>query len=413
MKWLVAKIQITGGINDGLNKPISIVVFGYVNKMGKKKNIVVDDSTRLKLFLFTAKEYIRFSDYFQNVVEKLDNEGTSNENRYIALQTLLLIMRKYESFSDVTYLKEVLISAEKECSDHIKDFQALQNRLLSVENGTYEVILSDGSKRSLREAIEDIQYGLYLHAEQRRIENLIQSDEEVFLYVVNDYLTIWDQLIRDTYAVLSPIVSGQYVRANSSKAAVVFKGSNPSQTQDIKNAPYWSNLRGKDVDSIELKNAFKTIPKEDRIILQKVGVFLDEVQKDNPNLLVLKKLTFPPLRNDWGDFSKIHSELSGIEFGISNKVRYNESKDIAYVLIIPNVPPKAGFLINQPQYSHEIKWVSLVNENKKWGWRIIHIGERVTQYKMSGSLIDWFKYTIDEVVKWNRKRQRNVRKRTN
>lgn len=381
--------------------------------MGKKKNIVVDDITRLKLFLFTAKEYIRFSDYFQNVVEKLDNEGTSNENRYIALQTLLLIMRKYESYSDVTYLKEVLISAEKECSDHIKVFQGLQNRLLSIENETYEVILSDGSKRSLREAIEDIQYGLYLHAEQRRIEDLIQSDEEVFLYVVNDYLTIWDQLIRDTYAVLCPIVSGQYVRANSSKAAVVFKGSNPSQTQDIKNAPYWSNLRGKDVDSIELKNAFKTIPKEERIILQKVGVFLDEVQKDNPNLLVLKKLTFPPLQNDWGDFSKIHSELSGIEFGISNKVRYNENKDIAYVLIMPNVPPKAGFLINQPQYSHEIKWVSLVNENKKWGWRIIHIGERVTQYKMSGSLIDWFKYTIDEVVKWNRKRQRNARKRTN
>ena len=80
---------------------------------------------------------------------------------------------------------------------------------------------------------------------------------------------------------------------------------------------------------------------------------------------------------------------------------------------MPNVPPKAGFLINQPQYSHEIKWVSLVNENKKWGWRIIHIGERVAQYKMSGSLIDWFKYNIDEVVKWNRKRQRNARKRTN
>lgn len=380
--------------------------------MGKKKNIAVDDSTRLKLFLFTAKEYIRFSDYFQNVVEKLENDSAPSENRYIALQTLLLIMRKYGSNSDVTYLKEVLISAEKEHIDHIKEFQALKNRLASIENADYEVVLSDGSKRSLREAIEDIQYGLYLHAEQRKVEDLIQSDEELFLYVVNDYLTVWDQLIRDTYDVLLPIVPEQYVRRNPTKANIVFKGSNPSQKQEIKNAPYWSNLRGRDVDSIELKNAFNTIPKEDKIILHKVGLFIDEVKKENPNLRVLRKLTFPPFQNDWGDFSKVHRELSGIEFGISNIVRYNENKDIAYVLIMPNVPSGAGFLINQPHYSNAIKWISLVNDNKKWGWRIAHIGEKITQYKMSGSLLDWIKYNVDELSKWNRKRQSNTKEIT-
>lgn len=380
--------------------------------MGKKKNIAVDDSTRLKLFLFTAKEYIRFSDYFQNVVEKLENDSAPSENRYIALQTLLLIMRKYGSNSDVTYLKEVLISAEKEHIDHIKEFQALKNRLASIENADYEVVLSDGSKRSLREAIEDIQYGLYLHAEQRKVEDLIQSDEELFLYVVNDYLTVWDQLIRDTYDALLPIVPEQYVRRNPTKANIVFKGSNPSQKQEIKNAPYWSNLRGRDVDSIELKNAFNTIPKEDKIILHKVGLFIDEVKKENPNLRVLRKLTFPPFQNDWGDFSKVHRELSGIEFGISNIVRYNENKDIAYVLIMPNVPSGAGFLINQPHYSNAIKWISLVNDNKKWGWRIAHIGEKITQYKMSGSLLDWIKYNVDELSKWNRKRQSNTKEIT-
>ena len=379
--------------------------------MGKKKNIAVDDSTRLKLFLFTAKEYIRFSDYFQNVVEKLENDSAPSENRYIALQTLLLIMRKYGSNSDVTYLKEVLISAEKEHIDHIKEFQALKNRLASIENADYEVVLSDGSKRSLREAIEDIQYGLYLHADQCKIEDLIQSDEVLFLYVVEDYLTIWDQLIRDTYNVLCPIVSEQYVRNNPTKASIVFKGSNPSQKQEIKSAPYWSNLRGRDVDSRELKNAFNTIPKEDRIILSKVGLFIKEVQKENLNLRVLRELTFPPFQNDWGDFSNVHRKLSGIEFGISNKVRYNENKDIAYVLIMPNVPSEAGFLINQPHYSNVIKWISLVNENKEWGWRIAHIGEKITQYKTSGSLLDWIKYNVNELRKWNRKRQRMAKKK--
>jgi len=380
--------------------------------MGKNKNIVVDDSIRLKLFLFTAKEYIRFSDYFRSIVEKEDYNGASSENRYIALQTLLLIMRKYSSYSDVTYLKEVLISAEKEHADHLKEFQTLQNRLSSIENAAYEVALSDGSKRSFHETIEDIQYGLYLHADQRKVEDLIQSDEELFLYVVNDYLTVWDQLIRDTYDVLLPIVPEQYVRRNPTKANIVFKGSNPSQKQEIKNAPYWSNLRGRDVDSIELKNAFNTIPKEDKIILHKVGLFIDEVKKENPNLRVLRKLTFPPFQNDWGDFSKVHRELSGIEFGISNIVRYNENKDIAYVLIMPNVPSGAGFLINQPHYSNAIKWISLVNDNKKWGWRIAHIGEKITQYKMSGSLLDWIKYNVDELSKWNRKRQSNTKEIT-
>ena len=46
-------------------------------------------------FFITAKEYIRFSKFFQNIVEKKEYDGAPSENRYIALQTLPIIMRNY------------------------------------------------------------------------------------------------------------------------------------------------------------------------------------------------------------------------------------------------------------------------------------------------------------------------------
>lgn len=57
---------------------------------------------------------------------------------------------------------------------------------------------------------------------------------------------------------------------------------------------------------------------------------------------------------------------------------------MAYVHIFQNV--KGAFTIDHPHViSQDIAVITLVNE-RKYGWKIFSIGERVTQYKESLSL---------------------------
>ena len=74
----------------------------------------------------------------------------------------------------------------------------------------------------------------------------------------------------------------------------------------------------------------------------------------------------------------------GKNIGWSTRVRYNDKHDMAYVHIFQNV--KGAFTIDHSHViSQDIAVITLVNE-RKYGWKIFSIGERVTQYKESLSL---------------------------
>ena len=43
-----------------------------------------------------------------------------------------------------------------------------------------------------------------------------------------------------------------------------------------------------------------------------------------------------------------------------------------------------------------IRILNFVKENEKYGWRIYGIGDKIADYKESGSILDWFKHIKED-----------------
>ena len=122
--------------------------------MGKNNSVKkIDEEQILKRFEYTVQEYIRFYDFYKN--QEVSEENT--EAFYVMLQTKLMILRNYD-----------------------------YNR-------------SDGTTLNLYKAIEDVMYGLYLHADPDKIERLLKTNKNVYLMAVKEYITVLEGIVVDTY----------------------------------------------------------------------------------------------------------------------------------------------------------------------------------------------------------------------
>ena len=41
-------------------------------------------------------------------------------------------------------------------------------------------------------------------------------------------------------------------------------------------------------------------------------------------------------------------------------------------------------------------WLNFVKKNEKYGWRIYGIGDKIADYKESGSILDWFEHIKED-----------------
>lgn len=57
----------------------------------------------------------------------------------------------------------------------------------AIQQDEMETILSDGTGQNLYKTIEDVMYGLYLHADKHRIQNLIKIDPMLIFIATRKY----------------------------------------------------------------------------------------------------------------------------------------------------------------------------------------------------------------------------------
>ena len=113
-------------------------------------------------------------------------------------------------------------------------------------------------------------------------------------------------------------------------------------------------------------------------------LFLQEAYKEDYSVETLEKLVFPWVRSDWGDFSDLHNfVIEKKNIGLSSRVQYNDRHDIAYLKIFQNV--ENAFAVEQPHQIPDIWILNFVKKNEKYGWRIYGIGDKIADYKESGS----------------------------
>lgn len=361
-------------------------------RMGKNNSVKkIDEEQILKRFEYTVQEYIRFYDFYKN--QEVSEENT--EAFYVMLQTKLMILRKYDYNREDVYLSNVFDAIDKMYPEMGENINILREKFEKLNNYYMEVILSDGTSLNLYKAIEDVMYGLYLHADPDKIERLLKTNKNVYLMAVKEYIIVLEKIVIDTYNSIVDKMKNKYSQQEETSASVIFMGDSTNEKHDIKNSPYWKNLYGRDLEDTEIKGIFQDMSDEDIEIYLKGSIFLQEAYKEDYSVKTLEKLVFPWVRSDWGDFSDLHNfVMEKKNIGLSSRVQYNDRHDIAYLKIFQNV--ENTFVVEQPHQIPDIWILNFVKKNEKYGWRIYGIGDKIADYKESGSILDWFEHIKED-----------------
>lgn len=322
----------------------------------------------LKLFMYTFEEYLKFSTErkIHDITDDFDN------NDYISINTRLIILRKYGDKGDKVFIENVIKEASKEFPKIKDELNELLKSYKQIENQQFEYRLSNGKVMNLYETIEDVMYGLYLHADYNRINRLRIQNEKMRFRAVRKYVEEFEEILFKLYELLKNNVVDYGNNPTNDIADIISLGINDTSSKNI-TSPYWKNLSGSDANYDEVKNAVMNMPIEDKIIMVLSLIFTGELQKEKMCIDTLEKLVFPGNRHEWGDFSSAKAYYETIpNAGLSTKVRYNERHDMAYVRIMPKVDK--AFKIDSPQVIPSVHEICFYKESEELGWKIFSLG---------------------------------------
>ena len=298
-------------------------------------------NSKFYLFLYTMKEYQRFSGELCSHELTADYDAES----YVQINTKLILLRKYGSKGEPVFIEEILDEMKKTYPHKSEEASKILNEYHEIINMQIEQILADGTKLNLYQTIEDVMYGLYLHADANRIQRLVQTDEQLRFTCIRKYVEDFEKVLFKIIKCLREC--GMDVEEIHKEHASIIAFGNQSESQNVVNSPFWSNMYGHDADDEELKQIYGQLVPEDIEILIRCNIFLEELKKDVISVDLLDKLIFPSTKKDWKDYSEAREFFLGIKNpGISSKVRYNEQHTMAYVRIHPNV--EDAFVIIRP-----------------------------------------------------------------
>lgn len=334
----------------------------------------------IELFIYTMDEYKRF--YTNPSNSTLTKEY--NEKEYTEIHIKLMLLRKFGNKHENVYVGTVIENAIKKFPTQKDMLEEILEDYNKIEKEQIEYVLSDGTKLNLYETIEDVMYGIYLHADENRIIRLKNSDENLRFACVRKYVEELEKIVFRLYDCIKTVNTTEEEKSKKEKASVIYLGDNTKNKQKIKNSPYWSNLYGYDGNNGDLEKIVKDYGIEEFEIQIKCMAFLEELKKDSLSISALDSLIFPATKKDWGDYSVASSYYKSIKNpGISSKIRYNEEHTMAYVRIFPQV--EDIFIIETPHIYNDLHEICLVKENPKSEWKIYSIGGHLDSYIIKNS----------------------------
>ena len=243
----------------------------------------------LKLFIITVNEYKRFSLQLDNF-DELDNY---NELSYVKINTKLMLLRKYGNKKGSVSIENILIQMLNKYPNNIGQLKQLIADYKKIESQQFTYILADGTKLNLYETIEDVMYGMYLHADQDRIKRLSSTEESLRFICVRKYVEDLEKIVLQTFDLLVSLEDVSCIKnINHSRATAIYLGDTTKNKQNIKKSPYWSNLYGKDGTNLDLANIEKGFTTEDMEIILKCLDFLNELEKDKISIKKIDNLIF-------------------------------------------------------------------------------------------------------------------------
>ena len=106
----------------------------------------------LELFVSTVKEYVRFSNQLplKRIKTSIDLH-IHDEAEYVAIQTRLILLRKYfsENKKNNVYIGNIVEEAKRILPDNKNYLDELMNKFLQIKKQSFEHTLSNGIKLNI------------------------------------------------------------------------------------------------------------------------------------------------------------------------------------------------------------------------------------------------------------------------
>ena len=338
---------------------------------------------KLQIFQTTVREYKRFIEQLPLDYSKA-LEGDLSDLTYVAIHTRLMLLRKYtRKGRGSLYLTDIIDKVVSQFPQHSDYLSKLQTRFIQSCDQSLKHVLADGTDRTLDESIDDIMYGLHLHADEEKIKRIFHDNSLLRLYCAETFVKEIEALVIELSNFLDDNDIHYIEKTNNLCAPVIHLDTQSSDTGNIAGSPFWKNLIGSDVAdesafNILSKNFEQYTPEEQQLWISAVG-FIVLLNKEQFCIDEMKQFVFEPTINDWGDFSKAIAYYKAISpTGISNVIRYNEKRDVAYIYIYPHV--KEGFIVNSPQIISDIYVITLIKDQRLGEWRVLSFGHNIDPF---------------------------------
>lgn len=310
-------------------------------------------ASSFQLFLYTVDEYKRFANHLP-IKSPAGLSDDYTEADYIGVQVRLMLLRKYYGSSDKENVnfKRLLSEAKEEFPDKSNEWEILLSKFDMIEAQQIEHLLSDGTKLNIYKTIEDCVYGLYLHADESKINRLENTTEAIRFFCTRKYIVEIEKIIFLLYDLLVDCGVNPCITSSTNRSPMIYLGDTNKNIQAVTASPYWGNIYGRDATDDDIEQIGQEMTHEEKKILYLCKAFTIELKKSPIDVKKLRKHIHPAARSGWGNFQTAQMFFCSIPSpGFSTKVRYNKNKNTAYVRIFPKVDE--CFLINTPRVFSE------------------------------------------------------------
>lgn len=216
---------------------------------------VLDNSVAYELYLYTIDAYKRLANMLplDERLARFDSHCFSKigelelgDEAFAAVSLRLMLQRKYFVRGKDLFLRGLLKSAEHDFASSKDAIESLLDSLDALNSQSIEFAFGDGRVVEGAYAnIEDAMYGVLMHADITRAENLVSVPEQMRLVALAPYIAGREQVLLQFSEFLLNAGIKPLSRNEEASATVSFESK--GACRQVENSPFWRNLRGRDL----------------------------------------------------------------------------------------------------------------------------------------------------------------------
>ncbi len=227
----------------------------------------MDNSVAYELYLYTIDAYKRLANMLplDERLARFDSHCFSKigelelgDEAFAAVSLRLMLQRKYFVRGKDLFLRGLLKSAEHDFASSKDAIESLLDSLDVLNNQSIEFAFGDGRVVEGAHAnVEDAMYGVLMHADITRAENLVSVPEHMRLVALAPYIAAREQILLQFSEFLHNAGIKPLSRKEDASATVSFESEGASR--QVENLPFWRNLRGRDLGDEDIGKPFSRL----------------------------------------------------------------------------------------------------------------------------------------------------------